>query len=51
MDGERRGGWIYYRLLEQPPERARTRAAVRDGLPHEDAEARLQASQVGVSCL
>ncbi len=50
VDSERRGGWIYYRLLEQPPERARILAAVLDGLPHEDDEARLQASQVGVSC-
>lgn len=50
VDGERRGGWTVYRLVEQAPERARILAAVLDGLPDGEALARLAQSQQERAC-
>lgn len=50
VEGERRGGWMYYRLLPQPPERARILDAVLDGLPGPEVEDRLADSQQAQVC-
>ncbi|MDP2311301.1 MAG: metalloregulator ArsR/SmtB family transcription factor [Pseudomonadota bacterium] len=55
VEGERRGSWIYYRLLgEQDPVRARILRAVLDGCADLEAATddrrRLAATKGGVSC-
>lgn len=50
VDGERRGTWTWYRLLEQEPTRARILAAVLDGLSREDDASRLQESLQERTC-
>lgn len=50
VDSERRGAWIYYRLLEQAPDRARVLAAVLEGLPGGVDQEWLSASQKDRPC-
>ena len=53
VDAERRGNWIYYRLLEQDPLRAPVLQAVLDGfsaVETAETQQRLTAAKAGLSC-